>query len=80
MTGRLDCPLVQSDDRLAVFDCPVVSGNSGGPVLTLDDTGGWQVVGVVSSRLPLPDGASRAIAVRNLSWVQDRLRMHDRRE
>lgn len=59
--GR-DCRVIVQSDALLGLDCPVVSGNSGGPVLSLDPQG-WHLQGVVvaASR----PGAIRAWAVRS---------------
>jgi hypothetical protein len=45
--------------------CPVINGNSGGPVLSQSEDGSWQVVGVVSSQI----GAG-AIAVQLPYWLR----------
>lgn len=70
LTGRLNCPVLARDERLLRIDCPVVSGNSGGPVLEPDGAGGWQVTAVVSSQEKGPDYL-RALAVRIPQWVHD---------
>ncbi len=76
LTGRLDCPVVTEDQYLIRIDCPVVSGNSGGPVLEPDGAGGWHVTAVVSSQETLPDRL-RTIAVLVPQWVHDVLAEHE---
>lgn len=70
LSGRLDCPVVERALNLILVDCPVVSGNSGGPMLEPDGAGGWQVTGIVSSQDR--DGESlRAVVVQIPRWVHD---------
>ncbi len=64
LTGRFDCPVTQFQVGLVHVGCPVISGNSGGPILQQDETGTWRVVGVVSSQL-----GREAIAVEIPDWV-----------
>ena len=71
MSGDLTCARLSQTDKIAVYDCPVVSGNSGGPVLTRTDAG-WKLVGVVSSQFR-GQGRLGAIAVRDLTWVRESL-------
>ena len=66
LTGRLNCPLRRQTGILLDIGCPVISGNSGGPVLAPDGAGGWQVVAVVSSR-----HSGGALAVRISHWVRE---------
>lgn len=69
LSGRLDCPVRRRDPDVFLIGCPVVRGNSGGPVLEPRPGGGWQVVGVISSTTR--DGA---LAVKIHSWVSDTLK------
>jgi len=71
VTGRLDCPVLQRDDTLMWINCPVVSGNSGGPVLEPDGAGGWHVTGVISSTRGAGKGA---LATRIPEWVHETLK------
>lgn len=48
LSASFRCKLLGEDLRLLALDCPVVKGNSGGPILSQID-GVWNVVGVVSS-------------------------------
>jgi protease YdgD len=70
LSGRLDCPVLAQDLYLVLIDCPVVSGNSGGPVLEPDGAGGWQITAIVSSQEKTTNSL-RAIAVRIPRWVHD---------
>lgn len=49
LSADFRCRLLAVELRLVGLDCPVVSGNSGSPVLSQID-GTWFVVGVVSAR------------------------------
>ena len=71
LSGRTDCPIERREDKVMWIGCPVVSGNSGGPVLEPDGEGGWEVVGVVSSQAKLS-----AIATRLPQWLFDELAQH----
>ncbi|WP_168797694.1 trypsin-like serine peptidase [Aliishimia ponticola] len=72
LSGREDCPVLSRNARLLRLNCPVVSGNSGGPVLEHNDAGDWVVTAVVSSQERRADGI-RAIAVRMPHWVHEML-------
>lgn len=69
LSGRLSCPM--GDFRvsgLLQVACPVTSGNSGGPVLEMQD-GVWVLVAVVSSQR-----AGTAIVVPVSDWVREEMR------
>jgi len=51
LNGDLDCPLSRLGTGLLLVGCPVLNGNSGGPVLQRGADGDWEIVGVISSRL-----------------------------
>ena len=68
LSGRQDCDVVRRQDKILWINCPVVSGNSGGPVLEMDENGDWQVVAVVSSQ-----AGTQAIATRLPTWFYDAL-------
>lgn len=55
---QMVCPVEQDDRTLLLIGCPVVSGNSGGPVLVWDGTG-WRVVAIVVAQ-----SGKRALATR----------------
>lgn len=63
-----DCPLVGATDDVLGLACPVVSGNSGAPLLTRNGST-WEVVGVVSARGTGPVQAYAARAGRALNLV-----------
>lgn len=77
MDGNLACPIVERSERNLVLDCPVLSGNSGMPVLTHTPSGGWQMHGVVSSRIATGLRTSRALAARQQGWILSQLELHD---
>lgn len=55
---QTECPVQQDDRRLLLIGCPVVSGNSGAPVLLWDGTG-WRVAAIVVAQ-----SGKRALATR----------------
>lgn len=65
LSGDFSCPVTHFDLGLMHVGCPVINGNSGGPVLSQSEDGSWQVVGVVSSQI----GAG-AIAVQLPYWLR----------
>ncbi|MEO0523541.1 MAG: serine protease [Pseudomonadota bacterium] len=71
LSGSLDCPLIRETTDLFNLDCPVVSGNSGGPVLQQDGEGNWGVVAVVSSQV-----VKTALAVKIANWVRETVEAH----
>jgi protease YdgD len=73
LSGRLDCPMVGAASFVIDIACPVISGNSGSPLLQQDKTGDWRVVGVVSSRF-----AFGAKAARLPDWIRQILTIHNR--
>lgn len=73
LSGDFSCPAVQFAAGLVHVGCPVINGNSGGPVLIRTGDGGWQVVGVVSSKL----GAG-AIVVELPNWLRREVAAHPR--
>lgn len=73
LSGRLDCPVAFRRAQTIRIDCPVVSGNSGGPILERDSDGNWHVTAVVSSQVQ-----QQAIATRIPQWIHDALAMLDR--
>ncbi len=73
LTGRLDCPVERRTEHVLWINCPVVAGNSGGPVMEPDGAGGWEITGVISSQAGL-----KAIATRIPQWVHDTLEERDR--
>ncbi len=73
LSGRLDCPIVGAASFVVDIACPVISGNSGSPLLQMGETGEWRVVGVVSSRF-----ARGAKAARLPGWIDQILTIHRR--
>ena len=71
LSGDFSCPVTRFRLGLAHVGCPVISGNSGGPLLRRTEHGGWQVVGVVSSRLQ-----EGAIAVELPDWLRREVAAH----
>ncbi|WP_417525565.1 trypsin-like serine peptidase [Marinovum sp.] len=71
LSGDFTCPATRLGARLVHVGCPVIDGNSGSPVLSQAAQGGWQVVGVVSSRQ-----GSGAIAVELPSWLRRTVAAH----
>jgi hypothetical protein len=68
LSGRLDCQ--RRNDAGAdvlLLDCPVISGNSGAPVLAKGPDG-WHVVAVVTATLQ-GDGGARSLAAVLPDWV-----------
>ena len=65
-SGRDDCRVARRDDKILLIDCPVISGNSGGPVFERDDTGALTVTAVISST-----AGDSALATRIPQWVHD---------
>ncbi len=72
LSGRLDCPVNERSDKVIFIGCPVISGNSGGPVLEPDGAGGWVLTAVVSSKV-----RGGALATRIPAWVHDMLAEHE---
>ena len=68
LSGQFDCPVLASNARQILLDCPVHQGNSGGPVL-ISEGGEWRVVGVVSAKV----NGFQALAVRVDDWVLEAL-------
>lgn len=60
LNGDLACPLRPLSEGLLLVGCPVLNGNSGGPVLQRGADGAWQLIGVISSRL---GGGAIAVAI-----------------
>ncbi|MEP3844152.1 MAG: trypsin-like serine protease [Paracoccaceae bacterium] len=71
LSGNLDCPVLRFTDKVARVGCPVVSGNSGGPVLQQTPDGAWEIVAVVSSTVP-----PNALVTRLNDWVWSSLTLH----
>ena len=74
LTGDFTCATGTFRAGLLHLGCPVINGNSGGPVLRPTPEGGWQLVGVISSRL----GAG-AIAVELPEWLRAKVAAHQQR-
>ncbi|MEP4194147.1 MAG: trypsin-like serine protease [Aliishimia sp.] len=74
LSGDFACPVNVYASGLLHVGCPVVSGNSGGPILQQSQAGAWQVVGVISSAL---NGA--AIAVELPHWLREQVAKHLRK-
>ncbi|MDO9640840.1 MAG: trypsin-like serine protease [Pseudotabrizicola sp.] len=66
---KLTCRLTGVVPGLLGFDCPVVSGNSGAPVL-LSSEAGWSVSAVM---VAATTGAVRSWAVLPPDWLRDRV-------
>jgi V8-like Glu-specific endopeptidase len=71
LSGDFNCPVTRFGVGLIRVGCPVISGNSGAPLLARAENGGWQVVGVVSSQIG--DGA---IAVELPDWLRREVAAH----
>ena len=71
LAGSLLCPTRDLSPGLVHVACPVVNGNSGGPILGSNEQGSWEVVGVVSSRI-----GRGAIAVHASEWLQEQINAH----
>jgi len=71
LSGALDCPALPIEDGLIRVNCPVVGGNSGGPVLRSTETG-WEIVGVVSAR-----HYSTAVVVALPPWLYEAIESHE---
>ena len=71
LSGNLNCPVLRFTDKTARVGCPVVSGNSGGPVLQQTEDGTWEIVAVVSSTVP-----PNALVTRLNDWVWSSLDLH----
>ncbi len=71
LSGGFSCNVGRFAKGLLHLGCPVISGNSGSPVLRWKQEGGWQVVGVVSSQI----GAG-AIAVELPEWIKLEVAAH----
>ena len=71
LAGSLLCPTRNLADGLVHVACPVVNGNSGGPILAANDQGAWEVVGVVSSSI-----GRGAIAVHASEWLRNQVNAH----
>lgn len=74
LSGDFACPVIRFAVGLLHVGCPVINGNSGAPLLAPAKDGGWQVVGVISSRL----GAG-AIAVELPDWLRREVAAHLKR-
>lgn len=72
LSGDFACPVGRFQIGLLLIGCPVINGNSGGPVLNQTENGDWQVVGVVSSRM----GRAAAIAVELPDWLRQEVAAH----
>lgn len=66
LSGAFECPVLTEAKQILEIGCPVVSGNSGGPVLEPDGQGGWVLTAVVSSTT-----GTGALATRVPQWVYD---------
>ncbi len=71
LSGGLFCGTRAMSPGLVHVACPVVQGNSGSPILAKIGADGWQVVGVISSRI-----GQGAIAVQVSDWVYDQIAAH----
>ncbi|MDW4496717.1 trypsin-like peptidase domain-containing protein [Sulfitobacter sp. D35] len=72
LSGRFDClPVPSPYPGAIVTDCPVVSGNSGAPLLVEAD-GKWRVAGVLVATLGKV-GPGRSMAIPLPDWVRDRI-------
>lgn len=71
LAGSLLCPTRDLSPGLVHVGCPVVGGNSGAPILSLNAEGKWEVVGVISSRL-----GRGAIAVHASEWLHTEVNAH----
>jgi V8-like Glu-specific endopeptidase len=71
LSGDFNCPVTPFAVGLFHVGCPVINGNSGGPLLGITEAGGWQIVGVVSSQI----GAG-AIAVELPDWLKQEVAAH----
>ncbi len=71
LSGNFNCPVLRFTDQTARVGCPVVSGNSGGPVLRTTPDNTWEVIGVVSSTVP-----PNALVTRLNDWVRSNLHLH----
>lgn len=71
LSGDFTCPVIRFAAGLLHVGCPVINGNSGGPLLNRDAAGNWQVVGILSSQL----GAG-AIAVELPEWLRREVAAH----
>ncbi|KMK68507.1 serine protease [Puniceibacterium sp. IMCC21224] len=74
LSGDFNCAATQFAVGLVYVGCPVINGNSGGPVLRENKDGAWQVVGVVSSQR-----GGGAIAVELPIWLRREVAAHLRR-
>lgn len=68
LSGDFACPVSYFRPGLYFVGCPVINGNSGAPIMTQTEAGDWQVVGIISSRLP-----GGAIAVELPDWLFDEI-------
>lgn len=71
LSGRFDCALGVAQERIFALPCPVRGGNSGSPLLTQTD-GGWQILGVASSR----SGRNGTLAPALDAWLHAQLEAH----
>jgi hypothetical protein len=71
LAGDLTCSTEPFSAGLLRIGCPVINGNSGGPVLTRSEDGTWQITGVVSSQF-----GGDAIAVILPDWLRMEVDAH----
>ncbi len=71
LSGDFSCPVTRFGLGLVRVGCPVISGNSGGPLLQMTEHGDRRIVGVVSSRLE-----EGAIAVELPDWLRREVAAH----
>lgn len=70
LSGDLACPARPFENGLIRVDCPVVGGNSGGPVLR-KTAPGWEIIGVVSAR-----HYGTAVVVALPPWLYEAIESH----
>lgn len=64
-SGDMACPLIRANEKLMQLGCPVISGNSGSPVLERI-AGRWHITAVLSAQFQ-----DTALAVKLVDWVED---------
>ena len=68
LSGRFDCNRTNpAQADTVILDCPVISGNSGAPVL-VQTPQGWRVVAVVTATIG-PSAKARSLAAAIPDWV-----------